>query len=298
MPTEEGFLEIRGGHRLWFRRRGAGTRTPLLVLHGGPGASCDYLEPIQALSEERPVVLYDQLGSGRSDHPDDDSLWTIARYAAEVDEVRDALGLDQVHLFGHSWGGWLAIEYMTRAPSPTGIASLVLGSTSSSLRQVASETARLRAELPAEVLATLAKFEAVGDYHAPEYEEAAMEFYRRHVCRLDPWPDYVQRTMQYLSQGRAYEVMQGPNEFTITGNLKDWDRTNALAEIQVPTLIVCGEHDELGAPCATVLRDGIPRASMVVFDECSHTWLAEDPEASLSALSTFFTRVDGEHTMG
>jgi proline-specific peptidase len=148
MTVDEGYIEIGGGHRLWYRRVGSSDATPLLVLHGGPGASFDYLEPIEALSAERPVVFYDQLGSGRSDHPDDDSLWTITRYADELDEVRAKLGLQEVHLFGHSWGGWLAIEYMTRGLDPSGVVSLVLGSTSSNLRQVAIETSRLRAELP------------------------------------------------------------------------------------------------------------------------------------------------------
>lgn len=287
MSSDEGFLTITGGHRLWYRRVPGTAAPPLLVLHGGPGASWDYLEPVLDLSPDRTVVVYDQLESGRSDHPGDPALWTIERYADEVDDVRSALGLDTVDLFGHSWGGWLVIEYMTRLHQPTGVRRVVLGSTSSSLRQVAEETGRLRRELPAEVRRVLDEHEAAGTIDSPEFQEAAMVFYRRHVCRLDPWPDFVMRTFDFLGQGGAYLHMQGPNEFTITGNLRDWDRTADLGKISAPTLVVCGEFDELGEPCADVLVAGIPGAEKVVVSGCSHTWLAEDPNRGRDVLHRF-----------
>jgi proline iminopeptidase len=125
-----------------------------------------------------------------------------------------------------------------------------------------------------------------------------MEFYRRHVCRVDPWPDFVMRTMEFLSDSRVYEFMQGPNEFTITGNLRDWDRTDDLASIRVPTLVACGRYDELGEPCATVLRDGVPGAEMVVFEGCSHLWLAEDAEGCLPTLSRFLNAAEHRSATG
>ena len=123
----EGQIDVTGG-RVWYRTYGEGDATPVLLLHGGPGAASDYMQPLaERLGEHRPAIVYDQLGCGRSEHPDDDSLWTVDRSVAEVDQVREALGLDRCHLLGQSWGGWLAIDYMCREPS--GIERLVLAST-------------------------------------------------------------------------------------------------------------------------------------------------------------------------
>lgn len=287
MGRDEGFLTITGGHRLWYRRVPGAAAPPLLVLHGGPGASWDYLEPVLGLSPDRTVVVYDQLESGRSDHPGDPALWTIQRYADEVDEVRSALGLETIDLFGHSWGGWLAIEYLTRLQPPAGIRRVVLGSTSASLRQFAAEAGRLRRELPAEVRQVLDEHEAAGTIDSPEFQAAAMVFYQRHVCRLDSWPESLTRTFEYVEQGGAYRYMQGPNEFIIDGTLRDWDRTADLGRITAPTLVVCGEFDELGEPCADVLVAGVPDAEKVVLSGCSHAWLVEDPTRGRDVLRRF-----------
>lgn len=182
MDIEEGFISVDGG-RIWYRcvcRDGI----PLLVLHGGPGAGHDYLEPLEALAADRPVVFYDQLGCGRSDQPDDPSLWRLERFVAEVSRVREALGLERMHLFGQSWGGWLGIEYLLS--HPRGVVSLVLASTSASIPQFVAEAAWLQAALPPDVYRTLQRHEATGDLRHPAYEAAVSEFYRRHVCRLDP----------------------------------------------------------------------------------------------------------------
>ena len=156
----------------------------------------DYLEPLEALASDHPVIFFDQLGCGKSDQPDDVSLWRIERFVEEVAAVRKALNLGQVHLFGQSWGGWLAIEYMMGKPS--GIVSLILASTSASLWQFAEETARLKATLPQEVLDTLNRYEAVGDIHSPGYEEAMMAFYTRYVCRLAPRPAPPMRSLNNI----------------------------------------------------------------------------------------------------
>ena len=147
MAVAEGYVPV-DGHRVWYRRVGDGPGTPLLTLHGGPGASHDYLEPLAALGDDRPVIFYDQLGGGRSDRPGDTSLWRIGRFCQEIDDLRDALGLDRVHLLGQSWGGWLAVEYMLTRPH--GIAGLVLASTSASIPQFVAEAGRLKAALPPE----------------------------------------------------------------------------------------------------------------------------------------------------
>jgi len=275
-PTREGYVAVPGG-QVWYTVVGTGDAIPLLMLHGGPGAGHDYLEPLEALASDRPVVFFDQLGCGKSDQPDDSSLWRIERFVDEVAAVRKALRLERVHLFGQSWGGWLAIEYMLGKPS--GIVSLLLAGTSASLRQFSEETARLKASLPLEVLDTLNRYEAVGDIHNAEYEEAMMAFYTRFVCRLDPWPEPLLRSLgNVMSNPVPYETIQGPNEFTVTGNLKDWDRTNRLGEITVPTLITCGRYDELSPACAGTLHRGIPNSEKVIFEQSAHMAHLEELE--------------------
>lgn len=282
---DEGFLTLKNGYRIFYRGLGEGDATPLLLLHGGPGAGHDYLEPLEALAATRPVVFYDQLGCGKSDRPDDRSLWTIERFVDEVDEVRAGLGLSSIHLLGQSWGGWLAIEYMLGKPG--GVERLILASTSASIPQFAAETRRLRAELPAEVEEVLSRYEAVGEYHHPEYEEAVEHFYQRHVCRLETWPDCLMRTVANLENNAVYETINGPNEFTTIGNLKDWDRTERLGEILVPTLVTVGRYDELTPACAETLRAGIRDAKLVTFEASAHLAHVEEPERFIAVVSEF-----------
>jgi len=288
MRSDEGTIPV-DGHAVWYRIVGEGG-VPLLTLHGGPGAGHDYLEPLERLADERPVVFYDQLGCGRSDQPDDLSLWRIERFVREVDIVREALGLDRVHLLGQSWGGWLAIEYMLSRPA--GIVSLTLASTSASTRQFVEEAERWKDQLPPVVRDTLRRHEATGDWHHPEYEAATLEFYRRHLCRLDPWPDPLVRSAQIIDGNPVYQTMNGPNEFIITGSLKDWDRTDRLGEIMVPTLITVGRYDEIAPPCAETLQHGIQGSELHLFEESSHTAHLEETEAYLGVVRSFLRRVE------
>jgi len=288
MKTEEGKINVDGYH-IWYRCVG-NNGIPLLTLHGGPGAGHDYLEPLERLTSNRPVIFYDQLGCGKSDQPDDRSLWQIERFVAEVDTVRQTLGLEQVHLLGQSWGGWLAIEYMLSHPQ--GIVSLVLASTSASIPQFVAEAKRLITELPREIYQTLERYEARGDYHHPDYEAAVLEFYKRHVCRLDPWPDPLLRTAANLNNNVVYETMNGPSEFIVNGNLKDWDRTDRLGEIRVPTLITVGRYDELTPTCAETIHQGISNSQMVIFEKSSHMAHLEEEDSYLEVVADFMGNIE------
>jgi proline-specific peptidase len=245
--SREGKVDVPGG-QAWYRVAGDGPGAPLLVLHGGPGAGHDYLEPLDALGDERPVVFYDQLGCGKSDIPDDDSLWVIERFVEEVRAVRRGLGLDRVHLLGQSWGGWLAIEYMLSQPD--GIVSLILASTSASTSAFAREARKLVNELPEATWAVIERCEADGTTDSPEYQAAVFTFYAKHLCRLPmPWPDYLMRSAANVEISPAYRVMNGPSEWHVIGNLKDWDRTSRIREITAPTLITVGRYDEIPLCC-------------------------------------------------
>jgi proline-specific peptidase len=283
----EGRLDVPGG-RVWYRRLGAGDATPLLMLHGGPGAGSDYIAPLgEALAADRPVVFWDQLGCGRSEQPDDTSLWTLDRFVAEVDAVRDALGLDRIHLFGQSWGGWLAIEYMARGT--TGVERLVLASTSASTREFTDAARLLIDALPEPHRTVLVEGGERGAYDTPEYEAAMIEFYVRHLCRMDPWPAALQASIANLDGNAVYAHMNGPTEFDVIGTLRTWDRTADLGRIDVPTLVTVGRHDEIPPSCAETLRAGIPDAQVVVLEHSAHISHLEEPETYLRAMRGFLS---------
>jgi L-proline amide hydrolase len=254
----------------------AAGRLPLLCLHGGPGGSHLPLLGLGALSEQgRRVVFYDQLGSGGSASPDDPSLWTVETFIDQLEGVRRGLGLERVHLFGSSWGGMLALEYaFTR---PAGLASLVLNSTPTSAPRWAEETGRLHAELPTGL----------------EPRAAEAEFKRRHICRLDPEPEALRLARAKFGK-QVYETMWGPNEFTVTGTLKDWDVISRLGEIRLPTLITSGRHDECTPALVEPLHRGIAGSEWVVFEGSSHMSYLEEPERYLDVVGGFLQRVETE----
>src|SRR5918998_6731856 len=199
----------------------------LFCLNGGPGLRCDYLrEAHSALARHGfRVVAFDQLGTGASDRPTDPRLWTIGRYVEETETVRRALDLGQVHLLGHSWGGWLAIEYALTYPDA--LKTLILEDTAADLPHLAAELERLRGALGSETVAMMLAHEAAGTYDHPEYQAVVTLLNFRHVCRLPVWPAPLMRSVGDWNMG-PYGTMQGPNEFLYIGNLKDWNRVPDL----------------------------------------------------------------------
>ena len=292
-PVQEGTIPFRGYHT-WYRIVGedAPGRLPLLCLHGGPGAPHDYLEPLEGLAATgRRVIFYYQLGCGNSDHVHDPALWSVDLFVEELGVVRDALGLTALHILGQSWGGMLAMQYALT--QPRGVASLVIADSPASMTQWVAEANRLREALPPEVQATLLKHEAQGTTSDPAYEEAMMVFYRRHVCRLDPMPDCVQRTFAKLAETpEVYNTMNGPSEFHVIGVIKDWDIVARLGEIRVPSLILSGRYDEATPLIAETVHRGIPGSQWVLFEESSHMPHVEETERCLAVVSGFLRRVE------
>jgi proline-specific peptidase len=289
MQEQTGMIDVPGG-RVWFRRLGAGGKLPLLVLHGGPGAASYYLEPFaERMSRSRPVVVWDQLGCGRSESPDDPSLWTLDRSCAEVDEVRRQLGLEHCHLLGQSWGGWLLIEYFARGTR--GVQGLVLASTSASMPEFVAAAHRLIEQMPEPWRGTLIRLGEQGAYDDPAYEEAVMEFYRRHLCRLDPWPRAVVDSLSQMNN-QIYLTMNGPTEFDVIGPLGVWDRVADLGRIRIPTLVTVGRYDEITPSCAQTIVDGIEGARLEIFEESAHMAHEEEPERYAAVVSAFLDGVD------
>jgi proline iminopeptidase len=232
--VREGYIEVTGG-KVWYREVGCGRKgIPLLILHGGPGASHDYLEPLAELSVERPVVFYDQLGCGNSDRPDDLSLWTVARYVEELENVRQALDLDRVHLLGQSWGSMLAVEYML-TKKPSGVTALIFSGPSLSASRFQADQKAYLSRMPEEFQKAIREAESTGNFESPPYQDAMMAYYKRHVCRLDPWPHCLKRTIEKFGHA-VYRHMWGPSEFTITGTLWNYEREDRLEDISWPVL--------------------------------------------------------------
>ena len=222
----EGHVEVEGG-KVWYQVIGSGSNTPLLLLHGGPGAPSHYLKPLEGVSEDRPVIFYDQLGAGRSDRPSDTRLWRTDRFVAELAQVRSHLGLDEVHILGHSWGSMLAMEYMLTEPA--GIKSITFASPALNVKRWTDDAKTLLRALPEETQQIITSHEAGGTTDSPEYQEAVMEYYKLYLSRSDPWsPDLMAAFEGFNTE--LYGYMWGPSEFTASGILRDYNRESELAQ--------------------------------------------------------------------
>lgn len=284
-PTvSEGYADFRG-YRTWYRIAGelGSGATPLMALHGGPGSTHHYFGPLDGLAAERPVVVYDQVGCGASDRPQDIE-WSVAVFRDEVDAVRSQLGLDRIHLLGTSWGGMLALEHVLSGAE--GIVGLILSSTLASVHQWAAEQMKLREALPADVVEVFERHERAGTYDDPEYERAMEAYFDRHFYR-GPKPRAELDRMSASKSVAVYRAMQGPNEWTITGALRGWDVRDRLGEIDVPTLVIRGRHDMSTDPISATLVNGIQGAREVVLENSSHTPVLEETDQYLQAISDF-----------
>lgn len=289
MPFSEGFIQVPGGP-VWYRTAGSGTRIPLLTLHGGPGGTSCGFSRLEPLGDERPVIRYDQLGTGRSGRPDDLSLWEVDRFIEALHSVREQLGLEQVHLLGHSWGGALAAAYVL-AKGSEGIVSLTLSSPLLSTSRWVADANLLRNQLPDDIQKVLAKHEEEGSTDSEEYREASEVFYERHVyagpkpadleaCNGAPWNPVI------------YEHMWGPTEFYATGNLIDFDVTSRLHEIDIPVLFIAGQYDEARPETVAEFQRRIPGARLEVIVDAAHATLSRKPEQYRFLLRGFLNEAE------
>ena len=286
LPQTEGRIPFKG-HSTWYTIVGEGEepgKLPLLLLHGGPGGAHDYMESMGELARGgRRVIMYDQLGCGKSPVPSNPDLWTVELFVEEVDVVRQALGLERLHILGQSWGGMLGMEYALTQPE--GVESMVICDSPARMDLWVEEANRLRAELPPDVQATLLEHELAGTTDDPAYEEACLVFYNRHVCRV-PWSDSVTRSFAQMPN-EVYMTMNGPSEFHCIGTLRTWDVTPRLGEISIPTLVISGRYDEATPRISQEVSDGIPGSEWVLFEESSHMPHEEEPERFRQVVGDF-----------
>ena len=280
---QSGFVNVMG-YKLFFKSFGAGDNV-LLCLHGGPGVPHYYLLPLAKLANDNlRVVLYDQLGVGSSEKPNDTSLFNIERGADEVEGVRTALGLGEINLLGSSYGGALALQYALKYQRH--IKKMIIASGLASVSETLSEMQRLKTLLPKETQEVMKKYESKWAFLHPEYLKAVDLYYHNFVCRLPEWPEDVARALNELSVP-VYFTQNGPNEFTIIGTWKGWDITKRLPEIKVPTLVTVGKYDEVTPRVAETIHRGIAGSELRIFDNSAHLTMWDEEEKYLQVVKEF-----------
>jgi proline iminopeptidase len=267
----------------------SGRKTPLLLLHGGPGLPGDYLDPLGRIGDQRPVVTYDQLGCGRSDHPTDAALWTLDRFVDELVAVREALDLSRVHLFAHSWGTMLAAEYLI-ARKPKGIASVIFASPCLSAARFRRDTYALARTLSRADQTAITRAEATGNYDAPAYKSAVNRFFAGYVVHKGKRNRYFERSMAGWNKA-IHSATWGDSAFSVRGNLKDFDRTDDLASLDMPTLFLCGAYDECTPATTRAYAARVRGSRVAVIPGAAHLMTIDAPIATNDAVRTFLNQV-------
>ena len=288
LTPQEGYVDVKGG-KVWFQVVGSGNATPLLLLHGGPGAPSHYLKPLERVAVDRPVIFYDQLGAGRSPAPDDQSLWTVERFVDELAQVRTTLELDEVHILGHSWGSMLAMDYMLTEPE--GVVSLIFASPALNVSRWTEDARELLKALPDDTRALIEHHESQGTTDSPEYQEAVMEFYKIYLSRSDPWPPELMATFEGFNT-ELYGYMWGPSEFTANGTLQKYNREPDLPTLDLPVLFTTGRYDEATPETVKHFQSLIPGAEIQIFEQSAHLTMLDEPDKYAEAIRDFLNKVD------
>ena len=280
----------------WYQVHGSldSSTIPIIILHGGPGATHAYLTDLAYLQKahNRTVIFYDQLGCGNStrfkERRLDTKFWTVELFIAELNNLISHLGLTEYDLLGHSWGGMLGAEYAIQKndkDSSRGLKRLIISNSPASMKLWVTSCDEWRALLPREIDETLEKYEKAQDYDAEPYKAAVLEFYQRHVCRVrhpdgvQPFPDPVMNMIKLLEEDdTVYFTMNGPSEFTVIGSLKEWSVIGRLEAISVPTLVINGEFDEGRRICVEPFARDIKGAEWVTIEGASHCAHVEKTE--------------------
>lgn len=291
VDTPGSYLAVSGG-KIWYRVTGTGSGTPVILLHGGPGLSSFYLKSLEALGDDRRVVRYDQLGSGKSDHVSDTTMFNVAHFVRELDSLRRFLGYDRVNLYGHSWGAILAVEYYRAYPEH--VVSLTLASAALDIPAWHRNSQRLLKTLPDSMQRAVKASEATGRFDTPGYQAAVNEFAGRYV-----WHTPVQADLDSIMSTANDDIsnyMQGPSEFTVTGTMKDYDATGFLKQIRAPVLYTVGADDEADTTTVKGFAAATPGARVVVIPNAAHMTMWDNPTANLGAVRDFLRQVDSSKT--
>ena len=282
IPTE-GFIGVDGG-KVWYRIDGKADRTPVLILHGGPGSSSYGQEPLKQISDKWPIIFYDQLGSGRSTRIRDTTLMKVERYTDEVEQVRKALDLDKIFLYGQSWGTALSLEYYLKYPDR--VKGIIFSSPYFSTKRWIKDARELVKSLPDSIQQIIEINEKNRTFSNQEYQDAVALFYSKFLRRKER-PQQVKDTASEYFGTSVYEYMWGPSEFTATGTLLNYDRIDQLSKVKVPVLFITGEFDEARPATVKYFQSLVPNSRFVEISNSGHATLNDNPEEALQAIENF-----------
>lgn len=291
LQPREGYVKVTGG-RIWYKIVGHGNGIPLLLIHGGPGSrSCEGIPGYSILGDERPVIFYDQLGSGKSDRPTDTTLWRLSRFVEEIDLLRAALHLNELHILGSSWGGAVLIEYMLT--KPRGVKSVIFAGPLLSTPVWMEDAKILLLQLPVNLQDTIKKYETLKQYKAPAYLAATDSFYARFMS-VKEWPEIIPSTCDGVMgfNEQVYNYMWGPTEFTATGTLKDFDRTAGLPRIKEPIAFMAGRYDETRLETIYGFQKLAPKSKVYIIENAGHLKIVDQPIQFTKAISSFLHSVE------
>ena len=283
-----------GTYNVWTKKVGDHPTVKVLLLHGGPAMTTEYMECFGDYlpQEGYEMYYYHQLGSYLSDQPDRDELWTVERFVEEVEQVRLALGLtkENGYLVGNSWGTILGLQYALKYQD--NIKALIAGNMQGSFPEYAAYNAHLRSKMPASLIERLIAFEDAADYRNEDYLKIVVDaYYRKHICRMEPFPDGFERAMAHVN-GEIYELMQGPSEFMPGGRLANWDVTDELKNIHIPTLMIGATYDSMDPKAIEKMANLVQNGRYLHCPDGSHLAMWDDPEPFFNGVLKFIKDVD------
>jgi len=284
-----------GEFKVWTKRIGNNPRIKVLLLHGGPASTHQYMECFESFFPKEGIEFYeyDQLGCGNSDKPADTSLWVLDRFVEEVEQVRQAIGADSTNFYilGNSWGGILGMQYALKYQN--NMKSLIVANMMASCPEYGKYAEEVLAkQMDPKVLEEVKAIEAKGDFNNPRYMELLTpNFYNEHLCRLNPWPEPVTRSFASTNQ-TIYVMMQGPSEFGIGGNLANWDIKNRLKEIRIPTLMIGAKHDTMDPKAMEEQSELVQHGRYLYCPNGSHLSMWDDQQVFMNGVITFIRDVD------
>jgi proline iminopeptidase len=285
-----------GKFKVWTKHIGNNPRIKVLLLHGGPAMTHEYMECFESFfpKEGFEMIEYDQLGSFYSDQPKDSSLWVIPRFVEEVEQVRKALNLDSSNFYvlGNSWGGMLAMEYALKYQK--NLKGLIVCNMMASIPAYEKYNGVLRNQMRKSLVDSLQNYEAKGMYKDPTYQALVFkEYYNKHLCRLPEWPDPVMRSLNHVND-QIYVMMQGPSEFKVGGRILKWDITNRLKELTVPTLMVGGKYDTMDPNYMKWMSTQVKNGQSLYCPNGSHLAMWDDQQVFMNGVIKFIKGVDGK----
>lgn len=287
LAPKQGYIDVTGG-KVWYKIVGSGSETPLVLLHGGPGVPSYYLNPMAELSKDRPVIFIDQLGCGRSDRITDTTLMTVDSYVKELKEIKDALGLKDFYLYGNSWGSILAVEYYFAHPE--GLKALILSGPALDIPRWAKDADTLISTLPDSIQTAIRENEKRGSFDSPQYGQAVDYYYKLYLARKLPWSADIDSAFSQVGEN-VYLHMDGPSEFTLTGNLRDYDATGNLGKIKIPVLFIGGEFDEARPSTVKYYASLVPDSKVEIIPNAGHLSMQDNPEVHNEVISKFLNEI-------